>query len=141
MEAKSIFWQDKQKDWKYYFDEGKSYLNTCNKLLVKRRHFDNEFIYNLSVLAGERLALGMLLSYNYIPAATSLSGMLQEGKEYYMLSEEIMQGARFLNKFQTFCSLEVIPFTPPSDKELEDIVNYIGQIGQFCENNLNKSVA
>ena len=141
MEAKSKFWFDVEKDWKFYYDEGKSYLNTCNKLIVKRGPFDNEFIYNLSVLAGERLALGMLMSYDHIPASTSLSGMLQEGNEFYELSDEIKEGARFLNKFQTFCSLEVIPFTPPTDEELESIVTFIDKIGEFCESNLNKAVA
>ncbi len=133
-------WQDEEKDWKFYFDEGKSYLNTCNKLIKKRGPFDNEFVYNLSVLAGERLALGMMLSHDYIPASTSLSGMLQEGKEFYKLSDDVLKGARFLNKFQTFCSLEVIPFTPPNDEELEQIVSYINIVDDFCSNNLCKEV-
>ncbi|MGQ1786728.1 MULTISPECIES: hypothetical protein [unclassified Saccharicrinis] len=140
MGTKPKFWQDAEKDWKFYFDEGKSYLNTCEKLIVNRGPFDNEFLYNLAVLAGERLALGMLLSYDYIPASTSLSGMLQEGNEFYELSEDITKGARFMNKFQTFCSLEVVPFTPPTDEELESIVNFISKVGRFCTNNLNKTV-
>ncbi|WP_066627674.1 hypothetical protein [Labilibacter marinus] len=140
MDEKPKYWQDVDKDWKFYYDEGKSYFNTCQKLIKKRGSFDNEFIYNLSVLAGERLALGMLLSYDYIPAATSLSGMLREGEEHYKLDAEILQGARFLNKFQTFCSLEVIPFTPPNDSELEKIVDYIGIIEGFCDQNINKAV-
>ncbi len=131
-------WQDQEKDWKFYYDEGKSYINTCNKLIVDRGPFDNEFLYNLAVLAGERLVLGMLLSYDYIPASTSLSGMLQEGKEYYTLNDEIKEGNRFLNKFQTFCSLEVVPFTPPEDKEMEKIISFIGVIEEFCDKNLNK---
>ncbi|GAF03195.1 hypothetical protein [Saccharicrinis fermentans] len=140
METKTKFWQDVRKDWQFYFDEGKSYLNTCKKLIVNPKSFDNEFIYNLAVLAGERLVLGMLLSYDYIPSSTSLSGMLQEGKEFYQLDEDILEGARFLNKFQTFCSLEVIPFTPPDQQELESIVKYIVLIAQFSTNNLNKLV-
>ncbi len=133
-------WQDSEKDWKFYYDEGISYLNTCKKLIIKRGSFDNEFIYNLAVLAGERLALGLLLSYDYIPSATSLSGMLQEGKEFYTLDDELLKGARFINKFQFFCSLEVVPLTVPNDEELSSIVNYIQTIYDFSEQNLNEKV-
>lgn len=131
-------WQDTEKDWNFYYNEGKSYLETCKKLILKRGAFDNEFIYNLSVLAGERLVLGLLLSYNYIPAATSLSGMLQEGKSYYTLKDEMLTGARFINKFQFFCSLDVVPLTVPKDDELEKIVDYIRAVESFCEENINK---
>jgi len=131
-------WQDTEKDWNFYYKEGKSYLNTCKKLIKKRGVFDNEFIYNLSVLAGERLVLGLLLSYDYIPAATSLSGMLQEGKSFYSLQDDLLKGARFINKFQFFCSLEVVPLTVPKDDELEKIVDYIQIVETFCEENLNK---
>ncbi len=134
-------WQDQDKDWKFYYDEGKSYLKTCKKLIVNRGPFDNEFLYNLSILAGERLVLGMLLSYDYIPASTSLAGMLQEGKEYYTLKDEVIEGNRFLNKFQTFCSLEVVPFTAPKDEEMKKIVDYIIKIDEFCDENLNKEAA
>ncbi len=134
----TFHWQDQEKDWKFYYDEGKSYLNTCKKLIVNRGPFDNEFLYNLSVLAGERLVLGLLLSYDYIPASTSLSGMLQEGKDYYTLNDELKEGSRFLNKFQTFCSLEVVPFVAPKDEEMTKIVDFIKVIEVFCDANLNK---
>lgn len=140
MNEKEKFWQDTEKNWKFYFEEGKSFLTTCNKLLQKRGPFDNEFIYNLSVMAGERLALGLLLSYNYIPSATSLSGILQEGKEFYELDTELLKGARYINKFQFFCSLEVVPLTIPNDEELNQIVNYINTIKEFCASKLNKEV-
>ncbi len=137
----TFHWQDQDKDWKFYYEEGKSYLNTCKKLIINRGSFDNEFLYNLSVLAGERLVLGMLLSYDYIPASTSLSGMLQEGKDYYTLNDNLLKGSRFLNKFQTFCSLEVVPFVAPQDDEMTQIVDYIIAIETFCDANLNKELA
>lgn len=140
MNEKGKFWQDTEKDWKFYFDEGKSYLATCKKLIQKKGCFDNEFIYNLSVLAGERLALGLLLSYNHIPSATSLSGILQEGKGFYELDTELLNGARFINKFQFFCSLEVVPLTVPNDEELTQIVNYINTLEEFCTSKLNNEV-
>lgn len=135
--ASTKFWQDQQKDWKFYFDEGKSYLNTCNKLIKKKGVFDNEFIYNLAVLAGERLALGMLLSYDYIPASTSLSGMLKEGKDFYPLAPELITGARIINRFQAFCSLDVVPLTVPDNKELAEVISYINEVDTFCDKHLN----
>jgi len=135
------FWQDQEKDWKFYFDEGKSYLKTCNKLINKKGVFDNEFIYNLAVLAGERITLGMLLSYNYIPASTSLSGMLKEGKELYPLATELIVGARIINRFQAFCSLDVVPLTAPKDDELIEVVKYINSVDAFCSEHLNQEVS
>lgn len=134
-------WQDIKKDWKFYFNEGKSYLDTCKKLIIKRGTFDNEFLYNLSILAGERLVLGTLLSYDYIPSSTSLAGMLNEGKSFYELNEELSKGSRLINKFQQFCSLEVVTLTVPDDTELEKIINYMVAIESFCDNNLNKEMA
>lgn len=134
------FWQDQEKDWKFYFDEGKSYLNTCNKLINKKGVFDNEFIYNLAVLAGERLTLGMLLSYNYIPASTSLAGMLKEGKELYPLAPELIVGARIINRFQAFCSLDVVPLTAPKDDELVEVVEYINLVDAFCTQYIKQEV-
>lgn len=141
METKVKHTQDVVKDWKFYYDEGKSFLSTCSKLTQRKGLFNNEFIYNLAVLAGERIALGLLLSYNYIPSATSLSGMLQEGKSMYDLDESLLKGARFINKFQFFCSLEVVPLTVPNDQELNQIVDYVQSIDQFALANLNKDVA
>lgn len=133
-------WQDEQKDWKTYYDEGKSYLKTCQKLIIKRGAFDNEFIYHLAVLAGERLALGLLLSYDWIPSSTSLSGMLQEGRDLYTFDKSLLEGARLINKFQNFCALDVAPLTVPEDEELEKIVKYIEQVDTFCDANLNQKV-
>ncbi len=134
-------WQDQEKDWKFYYDEGKSYLNTCNRLIKNKGIFDNEFIYNLAVLAGERLALGMLLSYDYIPASTSLTGMLKEGQDLYPLAKELIAGARIVNRFQVFCSLDVVPVTVPNDEELVEVVKYINQVDVFCEAHLNSEIA
>lgn len=140
MEAKVMHTQDVVKDWKFYYEEGKSFLSTCIKLTQKKGLFDNEFIYNLAVLSGERIALGLLLSYNYLPSATSLSGMLQEGKSLYQLDESLLKGARFINKFQFFCSLDVVPLTVPNDEELNQIVDYVRSIDQFAQANLNANV-
>ena len=65
------------------------------------------------------------VSYNYIPSATSLSGMIQEGKQFYKYDESLLTGARFINKFQFFCSLEVVPLTVPNDEEISKLVGYI----------------
>lgn len=135
MDAKH--WQDIEKDWKFYFDEGKSYLDTCKKLIMNKASFDNEFIYNLSILGGERLVLGTLLSYNYIPSSSSLSGMLEEGKSYYDLKKELLEGASYLNQFQQFCSLEVVPLIVPNDKELKTIIEYMTTVEIFCDKNIN----
>ncbi len=134
-------WQDQEKDWKFYYDEGKSFLKTCNRLMNKKGIFDNEFIYNLAVLAGERLALGMLLSYDYIPASTSLTGMLQEGQELYPLAKELIAGARIINRFQAFCSLDVVPLKVPNDEELVEVMNYINAVDKFCAEHLNSQIA
>lgn len=133
-------WQDVEKDWKFYFDEGKSYFDTCQKLSVKKGVFDNEFIFNLSVLAGERLLLGLLLSYDYIPSSTSLGGMLQEGKSLFKLNDELLEGAQYIYSFQAFCSLDVAPLTVPNDEELTSIINYIRKIAAFSEENISKKV-
>lgn len=134
------FWQDQEKTWDFYYKEGLSYLKTCKGLLNNKKTFDNEFIYNLAVLAGERLALGLLLSYDYIPSATSLSGMIQEGKEFYEYDESLLTGARFINRFQFFCSLEVVPLTVPNDEEIERLVGYMEDIRVFADKNLNKEL-
>ncbi len=133
-------WQDIDKDWKFYYDEGESYLKTCKKLSIKKGPFNNEFLYHLAVLAGERLALGLLLSYGHIPAATSLSGMLQEGGDFYSFDKSLLEGTRLINKFQNFCALDVERLTVPNDEEIIKIVEYIEEIENFCEQNLNKEV-
>lgn len=140
MEQETKNWQDVDKTWDFYYREGESYLKTCQSLLKDKKTFDNEFIYNLAVLAGERLVLGLLLSYNYIPSATSLSGMIQEGKQFYKYDESLLTGARFINKFQFFCSLEVVPLTVPNDEEISKLVGYMEDIEVFSRNNLNKEV-
>ncbi len=131
-------WQDEEKDWNFYYNEGKSYLGTCQRLIINRGAFDNEFIYHLAVLAGERLALGLLLSYDWIPSSTSLSGMLQEGRDFYTFDKSLLEGARLINKFQNFCALDVAPLTVPENEELEKIVKYIEKVEVFCDANLNK---
>ncbi len=134
------FWQDEEKTWDFYYKEGLSYLKTCKSISVNKKKFDNEFIYNLAVLAGERLVLGLLLSYDYIPSATSLSGMIQEGKEFYEYDDSILEGARFVNKFQFFCSLEVVPLKVPNDEEILKLVGYMETIQAFTDKNLNKKL-
>ena len=135
----SKFWFDQEKDWKFYYDEGKSYLKTCKKLLIKRGPFDNEFIYNLSILAGERLVLGTLLSYDYIPASSSLLGMLKEAEEKFTVDNNLFDGAKYIYKFQPFCSLEVEDFKIPDDSEIKKVVDYFLSIENLCEKNLYSS--
>ena len=133
-------WQDEEKDWSFYYAEGESYLKTCKGLVGNKKKFDNEFLYHLAVLAGERLILGLLMSYDYIPAATSLTGMVIEGKSFYKYNDELLKGGRLINKFQNFCSLDVVALTVPNDEEMFKIVDYINSLYVFSKENLNKEV-
>ena len=66
--------------------------------------------------------------------------MIQEGKEFYEYDDSILEGARFVNKFQFFCSLEVVPLKVPNDEEILKLVGYMETIQAFTDKNLNKKL-
>lgn len=87
-------------------------------------------------MSAEALLSAVLLKYNENVEHGSISAMVRTASKHLPFKEEMIAEARFMNRFHTWCSLDIIPAKHPSSDELKRMVNSVSEIRQVVKGDL-----
>jgi len=117
--------------------EGLNYLKKTSKIDPKTTKLGAEVVYNMVSLGIEAVLTHVLMSYDKMVDHSGISMMLRELESVETVPEDWKAAARFMNKFQSYCSLEPIPAKVPNADELEKILAFGRQIETYALEKLN----
>lgn len=117
------------------------YQAACNyrdaaKGLWEKKKVDNETIYNIVSLAVEQYASTLTSWLNFMPVHSGLVSVFRELKKRVDMPEHFTDQVRFLNKFMTYCSLDIMPKVEISDEETAQMLIFMEELGQFVHQTL-----
>ncbi len=126
-------------EWKSYYDEGLAYCKTVVGAKKKGNKLGNSVLYNLVGLAVESLLTSLIAKSGDLPDHSNIGSMLHLLKKSYEMPETFMAESRFYNKFMNFCGLDIAPQLEPNEEEMERIVNFLTDVKEWVEENLELS--
>jgi hypothetical protein len=104
--------------------EGLDYLSKLEKIDPATSKLGSEVIYNFVSLGIESVLTAVLMAHNKMVDHSGISKMLRELETVEAVDKAWMETARFMNRFQSYCSLEPIPVKIPNNEELMKIINF-----------------
>ena len=116
-----IFTWKKQSEELY--KDGSGYLKILERHLVRSSRFDNNLLFNMSIMAFEKLFAALLAHYETEAIHHTPVAMYREANEYDEgLTTEMMDTARLVQSFESICSFDSKGYTTPTDEELRQII-------------------
>ncbi len=117
-------------------NEGISYLEKLDKMDPYTSKLGTEVIYNFVSLGIEAVLTAVLMENNRMVDHSGISRLLRELAKVEEVDQTWVDTARFMNRFQTYCSLEPIPVKIPNKDELVRIIAF----GKSVETYANKKL-
>ena len=109
---------------KEILNEGLAYLTKLDKMNPHESKLGSEVLYNFVSLGIEAVLTAVLMNHNKMVDHSGISRMLRELAKVEEVDESWIETARFMNRFQSYCSLEPIPVKVPSKDELVRIIEF-----------------
>lgn len=113
--------------------EGISYLEKLDKINPETSKLGSEVIYNFVSLGVESVLTGVLMDYNKMVDHSGILMMLRELQTVEEVELSWIDAARFMNKFQSYCSLEPIPVKIPTNLDLVKIIDFGKEVGDYAK--------
>ncbi|MDA3891715.1 MAG: hypothetical protein PF517_08645 [Salinivirgaceae bacterium] len=104
--------------------EGITYLSKLDKINPETSKLGSEVIYNFVSLGIEAVLTAVLMDYNKMVDHSGISKMLRELQTVEDVDKGWIETARFMNRFQSYCSLEPIPVKIPTHEDLTKIIDF-----------------
>lgn len=105
-------------------NEGLKYLKKTSTINPVSTKLGAEVVYNMVSLGIEAVLTHVLMSYDKMVDHSGISMMLRELESVEEVPEDWKTSARFMNKFQSYCSLEPIPAKVPDAEQLGKILDF-----------------
>ncbi|WP_321331981.1 hypothetical protein [uncultured Bacteroides sp.] len=131
MNMKESYWDDHAKA---LLAEAKGFMKPLKGHLNKPSRFDNNLLFNLSVMSFEKMFLALLAYYevealNHTPLALfKEAGDIDNG-----LTGEMKQTAKLIASHESICSLDDKGYTTPTNEELKLIITGLSDILNFID--------
>ncbi len=131
-----LFTWKKQSDDLY--KDGAGYLKTLEKHLNQPSRFDNNLLFNISIMSFEKLFAALLAYYETEAIHHTPVSMYREANTYDKgLTPEMMDTARLIQSFESICSFDSKGYTTPTDEELRTIITGLISIKEYVGGVLN----
>lgn len=118
------------------YEEGNSFYGKLETMNMDSLKLGSQVVYNLVCVSSEALLSSLLMTYNEELEHGSVSAMLRTASKYISVSDELMDGVRFMNRFHTWCSLDAIPARQATSEELKRMVLCVEQIRDLVKRQL-----
>ena len=104
--------------------EGLSYLEKTHGIDPSKSKLGAEVLYNMVSLGIESVLTHVLMGYDKMVDHSGIFFMLKELSKVEEVNPEWEVRARYMGRFQSYCSLEPIPVKIPTHDELLDIIKF-----------------
>lgn len=107
-------------------DEGLAYLGQLHGINIEESKLGAEVLYNMVCLGIEAVFTGILLKYDCVIDHSNIFRLLREldQREDVPLFDAWMKTAKYMARFQSYCSLEVIKVKIPNKDELKEMFEF-----------------
>lgn len=118
-------------NWKEVWEEGLAYAQTIKKLDPDNTKLDNHTIYNMVCMACESMLTAVIGMHGEMAEHSTVSGMLRVLGTKVAVPDHLIQESRFLNRFNTYCSLESVPAKEITTEDIKKMKDFILNVGPF----------
>lgn len=112
--------------------EGLDYLSKLKNVNPATSKLGPEVLYNFVSLGIESVLTAVLMDHNKMVDHSGISHMLRELESVEPVKEEWKEIARYMNRFQSYCSLEPIPVKIPNIEELSRIIDFGIDVAEYA---------
>jgi hypothetical protein len=110
------------------FAEGEDYCKKLKKMDFENSKLGAEVTYNMICMAAEAMLSAILIKNNSAVEHGSISAMLRTASNYMPVRLGLIDEARFINRFHTWCALDAIPSRKANPEELRRMVFCVEEI-------------
>jgi hypothetical protein len=110
------------------FREGESYLLKLNSINFEQSKLGPEVSYNLICMAAESMLTAILLQNNSAAEHGSITAMLRAASGFMPVRLGLIDEARFINRFHTWCALDAVPSRKANPQELYRMLKCVSEI-------------
>lgn len=122
---------------KEILNEGIAYLAKLDKMDPHESKLGSEVLYNFVSLGIEAVLTAVLMNHNKMVDHSGISRMLRELAKVEEVDDSWIETARFMNRFQSYCSLEPIPVQVPTKEELVRIIEFGKSVELYAKRKLD----
>ncbi|MFB6320574.1 hypothetical protein [Saccharicrinis sp. FJH54] len=115
------------------YKEGEAYLQKLQKMDFDRARLGSEVAYNMICMSAEAMLSALLMKYNEVVEHGSISGMLKATSIHVPVRVGLMQEARYINRFHTWCSLEAVKPKKIEPDDLKRMVKCVEEINELVK--------
>ena len=110
------------------YNEGLCYYRVIAKTDFNKPRLGNEMVYNMICLSAEAMLTGFLMTKGEIPEHGNVVTMIKTCAKYNMAFNDLIPGARLLNRFHTWCSLDFVPSKTIYSEDLSKMFLFLSQL-------------
>lgn len=118
-------------NWNEVWEEGLDYAKTIKRLDPNNTKLDNHTIYNMVCMACESMLTAIIGMYGEMAEHSTVSGMLRVLGTKTEVPDNLIAQSRFLNRFNTYCSLDSIPAKEITKEDIIKMKDFILSVGPF----------
>ncbi len=118
------------------YEEGASFYAKLRNMNLQSLKLGSEVVYNMICFAAEAFLSALLLKYNEELEHGSVSAMLKSASRHINFPSHLMEEARFINRFHTWCALDYIPSKQASPEELKRMIFCVAEIMEVVKGDL-----
>lgn len=123
------YWEDHAKN---IFAEATGFMKPLERHLTITSRFDNNLLFNLSVLSFEKMFVALLAYYEIEALNHTPLALFKEAHDIDQgLTEGMKQTTRLIAAHESICSLDDKGYTTPTDEELRQIITGLLAIHSF----------
>nr|WP_321480338.1 hypothetical protein [uncultured Bacteroides sp.] len=112
--------------------EAKGFMKPLKGHLTKKSRFDNNLLFNMSVMSFEKMFVALLAYYEIEALNHTPLALFKEAQEIDNgLTDGMKQTAKLIASHESICSLDDKGYTTPNDDELRQIIEGLVKIIDF----------
>jgi len=122
-------------------EEGLGYMKTLKRYLTKPSRFDDELLFNMTVICYEKFLTALITHYNEMPLSHEPSALFEEAqKQDGGLTKEMGETMNQIKSHESICSFENKGYKVPTSKKLKEIISGLIPIEQYISKKVKQPV-
>jgi len=118
------------------YAEAKGFLRSLNSVREGKSKFNEDLLYNISVMCIEKLFMTYLSQKKVVAIHHTPMALLNDAQEIEPFPEPIVQMTKMMSRFESICSLDGFGYITPTKEEIKEMVNGLFMLNDFILNRL-----
>lgn len=115
------------------YKEGETFLQKLQTMNLEKARLGPEVAFNMICMSAESMLTALLMQHKEVVEHGSISGMLKATSTYVPVRVGLMQEARYINRFHTWCSLDAVKPKKIEPADLKRMVKCVEEINEMVK--------